>query len=324
MRPQYRILVDDRDVTARVADRLLELRVTLTSDSDSDSLALTLDNRGFDLPVLPHETPLRVWLGYDSAEYYLGQYLRAETAYNLVPATLTVRATAADFRGNSGLKAPRTRSWDDVRLGGVVIKIAGDYGFIGVCAPELADVFLGHIDQTEESDLNLLRRLVRDHDATFKAAAGRLVFARRGSGRSAGTSSPLPVVTLAPADITAGRVTHHDRPAYGSVIAKYQDLFFGQTGHVQAGGAGEVFELRRTYGSQAIARRAAEAKLARLNRGTAALALSLPGRGDLLAEQPITTAGWGAGIDRDWTLTRVQHQLSKSGGYVTDLAAEPR
>ena len=171
MRPRYRILAADQDVTARIADRLISLRVTLTSDSDSDSLSLTLDNRDHALPVLSHRTPLRIWLGYEAADHYLGQYLRAEAVYDLVPARLTVRATAADFTGSSGLKAPRTRSWDDPALGALVRQIAAEYDYTGVCSPELADIQLEHVDQTEESDLHLLRRLARDHDATFKAAA---------------------------------------------------------------------------------------------------------------------------------------------------------
>lgn len=324
MRPLYRILAADQDITARIADRLIVLRVTLTSDSASDSLALTLDNRDLALPVLPHQTPLRIWLGYEAADHYLGEYLRTETAYDLVPARMTVRATAADFRGSSGLKAPRTRSWDNVTLGALVGQIAGEYGYAGVCSPDLAGIKLEHVDQTEESDLHLLRRLARDHDATFKAAAGRLVFTRRGSGRSAGTGSALPSVTLGPGDITSGRVTHHDRPSYGAVIAKYQDVFFGQTGQVKVGEGGEVFEMRRTYGSQALARSAAAAKLGRLNRETASLALALPGRPDLLAEQPLNTAGWGPGMDGDWTITRAVHALTKSGAYTTELAAETR
>ena len=324
MRPRYRILAADQDITARIADRLIELRITLTSDSDSDSLFLTLDNRDHALSVLPHRTPLRIWLGYGAADQYLGQYLRAEAAYDLVPARLTVRATAADFRGSSGLKAPRTRSWDDPTLGALVIQIAAEYDYTGVCSPELAGIQLEHVDQTEESDLHLLRRLARDHDATFKAAAGRLLLIPRGSGRSAGTGSPLPSVILRPGDITSGRVTYHDRPIYGAVIAKYQDLFFGLTGRVQVGEGGEVFELRRTYGSQALARSAAAAKLGRLNRGTASLTLVLPGRPGLVTEQPLTTAGWQDGGDGEWAITRAVHTLTKSGGLVTELAAEIR
>ena len=129
-------------------------------------------------------------------------------------------------------------------LGELVRQIAAEHGYEGVCSPDLAGLQLVHVDQTEESDLNLLYRLAREHDATFKAAGGRLIFTRRGSGRSAGTATTLPAVVLRPGDVTSGRVTHPDRPQYDAVRVRYHDAEAGGEGHAQVGGGESVYEMR--------------------------------------------------------------------------------
>ena len=85
VRPVFRIEAAGRDVTRRIADRLIALQVTLTSDNQGDALSLTLDNRDAALPTLPARTPLRVWLGYETPDFYMGEYLRTEATHDLVP-----------------------------------------------------------------------------------------------------------------------------------------------------------------------------------------------------------------------------------------------
>ena len=306
MTPRFRLLADAADITRRIENRLLELHITVTADPTSDTLTLTLDDRDHALPVLSHRTALQVWLGYDDDPPYMGRYLRTESTHELAPRRLGVRATAADFTQDRALKAPRTRSFDAITLGALLTRIAAEHGYTAACAPALAGIALAHIDQTEESDLHLLRRIAREHDATIKAAAGRLVLIARGAGRSARTGAPLPVLTLRPGDITRGRITHHDRPRYGAVIAKYYDVQSARYVHVPAGAGTPVLELRAPRPSPAHAQAAAAAKLARLARGTATAHLALPGSPGLVAEQPLALTGFRDGVDGAWTVTRAR------------------
>ena len=322
MQPVFRISAEGRDITARIADRLLSLQVILTADQSSDSLQLVLDNRDLRLPPLALRTPLKAWLGYGTPDYYMGEYLRSELSYDLVPLRLTVRATAADFSGAAGLKTSRTRSWEDATIGEVVAAIAAEYEYEAVVAPELSDIDIEHEDQTDESDLHFLRRLARRHDAVFKVAAKQLLFSVRGAGRSAGSGRELPLVTIRPGDISSGNVSHPDRTQYGVVVASYQDVESGQLRHVEAGSmAGSVHRLRYPSATAAEAGQSAQSKLRRLNQAEATLRLGMQGRPDLYAEQPIETAGWGDGIDGLWTANRVGHNYRPGAGYSTSVDA---
>lgn len=186
------------DVTGLIARHLAELRVTLTSDRASDTLEIDLSDDAHALAIPTSERELRVWLGYGGDGLTpMGVYYHDESEVQLAPRRLTVRATAADLRRRSTLKAPRRRAWDGVTIGELVGTIAALHGYAPAVASELAAIAIPHVDQTSESDLHMLRRLARQYDATVKAAGGRLVFMPRGRGRSAATMQSLPVHGLA-------------------------------------------------------------------------------------------------------------------------------
>ena len=61
-----------------------------------------------------------------------------------------MRATAADLRSRSSLKAPRSRAWDEVTLGSLVTDVAAAHGYEVRVDPSLADWPIAHIDQVAE------------------------------------------------------------------------------------------------------------------------------------------------------------------------------
>lgn len=324
MTPAFRLDVEGEDVTDRVRRHLVELRVTLTADSASDSLQLTLSDAPGVLASPAAERAIRISLGYrETGLQALGVYYHSETDIDLIPRRMVLRATAADFRRRSTLKAPRSRAWQAVTLGQVVAEIASEHGYEPRVAPALAGVALGHIDQTAESDLHLLRRLARYYDADVKAAGGYMVMMPRGSAHSAGRGTALPTYTASPesATVLTGRVSWRGRPKYNSVVASYHDLAAGALTHVTAGSGDPAFVIREPRPDRAQAMADAAARLARLRRQTATLDLSVVGDPSLAAEGRIVTSGWGEGASGTWSITRAVHRLT-SGGFQSQVSAE--
>ena len=309
MRPAWRLDVEGEDVTARVREHLVELRLTLTSDPASDTLQITLSDALGVLVRPAAERAIRVSLGYrDTGLTALGTYYHSETDVDLVPRRMVLRATAADLRANRAFKAPRSRAWPATTLGQVVATIAAEHGYTPRVAPALAAQAIGHIDQTSESDMSLLRRLARGYDATVKAAGGALVVVPRGSGRSVGGAA-LPTYTASPGDgmVLSGRIGYRGRPRYESVQASYYDVATAGMVHVTAGTGEPRYVIREPRPDRA------QARLARLRRQTATLDLSVVGDPTLAAEGRIRTAGWGGGTDSVWSIARVVHTLSDRG-----------
>jgi len=329
--PAFEVKAAGVDVTRTIEQNLLELRVTLTSDRQSDSLELVLGDVKDALALPTAERELEVSLGYrDTGLTPMGVYYHDESELELAPRRLTLRATAEDLRKRSTLKAPKSRSWDDVSLGNLVGTIAAEHGYQAAVAPSLAGVVIAHIDQTSESDMHLLRRLSRQYDAVTKAVGGRLIFAPRGRGRSAGTEQALPSIEYAPAERNAGersvlsaRLRIRGRPRYGTVTARYRDVARAEDVHVQTGSGGPVYTIREPYPDRPQAEAAAAARLSRFARQTRELTMSMPGNPALVSEGVLLLRGWPDDDDSRWSIQRAEHTLSKQRGYVTSVTAEP-
>ena len=329
--PAFQISAGGVDVTRIVEEHLVQLRLSSTSERTSDTLELEISHTANRLSAPTAERELEVSLGYKGTPLVpMGLYFHSESETQLAPSRLTVRATAADFRRRSSLKAPKRRAWDNVSLGDLVRTIAAEHGYTGVVHPSLAGTVIAHIDQTAESDLHLLRRLARQYDATTKAADGRLVFEPRGIGRSAGADRALPVVEYAPGQRAGGersvlsaRYTVKGRPRYGSVVASYQDVAAGRLMHIREGAGEPTYQIREPLPDRPQAEAAAKARLTRLSRQTEELEMQVPGNPMLVSEVVVAIDRWPTAEGSRWTVLRAEHTLTKARGYVTSVTAEP-
>ena len=85
------------------------------------------------------------------------QYMQALVAHD--PSRLK---WADPAKGKRDFQTQKTRSWPvNTTIGAMVSKMAGEHGMTPATSPELANVQLPHIDQSAESDINLLVRLAK-------------------------------------------------------------------------------------------------------------------------------------------------------------------
>lgn len=320
MRPDFRILADSADVTAAIRDRLLELSVTDEAGTTSDTVKIDLDDRDGAVAIPRKGAELEISLGYvESGLAWFGRYVVDEVALESPPARLSVSGKAADMQ--KSLKAPKTRAWHNVTIGSLVGAIAAEHGYRPAVAGEFSGVLLPHLDQTEESDLNLLTRLATERGALTKPAGGFLLFAVPGAGKSL-TGKDLPVVDVAGSALSQVRVVLADRGKYPTVVANWYDTAAAAVVPVQAGGgSGPVYTIRNQYPDAVAARAAAESRLAAFERGKATISATLSGDSRLAAEGRLVIAGVRDGIDGEWLVTRVRHVLSRSG-YTTEVEGE--
>ena len=72
---------------------------------------------------------------------------------------------------------------------------------------------------------------------------------------------------------------------------------------------------------EAEAKKAAEAKLSDLARGTASASFTIEGEPSAAAEEPVIVQGVRDKVDGQWNPTKVEHKWS-DGGYETTLDCE--
>ena len=333
-RPAYRIEVAGRDITPLVDARLVDLVLTDNRGFDADQLDITLDDSDGALELPPRGARVRVALGWaGQALEDKGEYVVDEVEHSGAPDKLTLRARSADLRGSFTTR--REQSWHATTLGDILRTLAGRNQVQAVIADTLAAQAIAHLDQTDESDANLLTRLARDFDAIATIKDGRLLFMPAGQAATA-SRQPLPPVTLTRSSGDSHRFAVADRGAYTGVKAYWHNIRTGKKEDVQVGNdeapadpeatepsAGTVKALRHTYASKQSAERAARAEWQRLQRGVAEFSLTLAhGRPELMPELPVKVQGFKPQIDdAAWIIARITHRLG-DGGLTTVMELE--
>lgn len=325
--PVARILADGQDVTARMKDRLISLTVTDEAGSTSDTARIVLDDRDAVFEVPPTGAQLTIGIGWleTGGPVDMGVYVVDELSFEGPERRFSISAKAADSLDRNApgrIKAPKSRSWHDTTLGVVVRQIAKEHGFEAVVGSKFDKIEIPHLDQTEESDINLLRRLAKENGAVVKPASGKLLFVGEGKGKTASGKS-MPAVALAAKDCARWSMKIAKRAAYKQVIAQWHDGEGGDLQQVKAGSGEPSQTLKHTYASADEAQRAAAAGLKRAQRGERTAEIEATGNPALVAEAPLTLSGFRTGVDGgDWVITRATHTLTNSG-YVTSITAEP-
>lgn len=319
--PLWQVTLGGRNITGRIAPRLMNLSIASQRDQTADQLDMALTDHDGLLELPRTGVTVAVALGWkDGGLVDMGTFVVDEIEHAGAPDHITVRARSAAV--SSQWRQKRQQSWDRIALGDLVDILAGRNHLTPRCADALAGIILPHIDQTNESDLNLLTRIGKQHDAVATVKAGCLLMAPIGSGTTA-TGLRIPGITLARHDGDQHRYHVADREAYTGVRAYWQDAKGAKQQQVTVGDATTLKTLRGAHANAQEATAAAKAEWQRIQRGKATFSLTLAkGRADIYPDMPVTLTGFKPGIDGGgWLVKRVQHRLNDSG-FTTQVECE--
>lgn len=273
--PAYSILIDGTDITPRIRPRLESLSLTDNRGLEADTLDITLDDTGGALALPPRGARVRLALGWEGEPLEdKGEYIVDELEHSGAPDRLLIRARSADLR--SGISTKKERSWHQLRLGDIVRSIATQNGLVPVVGKQFEGIVVTHVDQTSETDGNLLQRLAQEHDAISTIKAGRLLFIAQGQGTTA-SGRPLPEVAITRSAGDSHRFAVADRAGYTGVRAWYNDINRAERASVLVNeentaedgtplAVGGVRELSHVYARKATAERAVREQWRRINQ----------------------------------------------------------
>lgn len=326
--PTWIVTANKQDVTATIAERFLDLTITDAVGMESDTLEIRLsdNDRLNPIEIPPTGAELEPALGYDGITMPMGMFVCDEVEVAGWPGEMVIRARAAVYDkskgGKTDLQTQKTRSWPaGTKLGDLVSKIASEHSLTPAVADSLKSIALPHIDQADESDINLLVRLAKRYDAVVKPANGKLVVAKLGESKSV-SGEQLATITLTPADCGPWRMVLAKRETAGMVVAYWHAVKQAKRNEVKVGTGEPVRRLKQYYPTEEMALAAARAELSRRERGQQTFAVTCQGHPSIAAECPLQLQGFRPGVDGEWLITRVTHRLDKNGGYVCDIEAE--
>ncbi|WP_287880717.1 phage late control D family protein [Aquitalea sp.] len=352
--PAFTITLDGKNISSKLADRLISLTLTDNRGFEADQLDIVLDDADGMLDIPPRGVTIKLALGWAGQPLVdKGSYIVDEVEHTGSPDTLTLRARATDLR--AGLAAKREKSWHATTLGVIVRAIAKANNLTAAIPDWIARQKVEHIDQTNESDANLLNRLARRFDLVATVKHGKLIVCKAGDAESV-SGKPFPTCLITRASGDQHRFNVADRNAYTAVKAQWQDIQRAKRGEVivdantrferratvtklgkkskrtklaaiQAKGiepsASNVKVLRHVYASEATALQGAKAAWQKLQRGAAEFSIKLAeGRPELFTELPAKVQGFKPVIDSQaWVINKLTHTLG-DGGLVTDIELE--
>lgn len=309
-RPSYRITMQGQTISPQLRARLSRLRLTDKRGMEADQLDLTLTDHDGRLVLPPRGAELTLAIGWHGEGLIeKGTFIVDEVEHSGSPDQVSIRARSADMRGE--LPGKRTQSWDALTIAEIIETIAGRHGLEPVVGESLGGIRIGHIDQTDESDLNFLTRLGERFDAIAAVKAGRMLFTAAGKATTA-SGLEIPTRTLTRRDGDQHRYITTDRDSYTGVKAYWNDIRGARREIVLAGEGENAKQLRPTYASEEDALAAALAEWQRIQRGHAEFSLDLA-EGDplLMPETPVRLRGWKEAIDATrWIVTEVTHDLT--------------
>lgn len=224
----------DKEYAQDLAPILLDLTVIDQSNEEADAFSLTVSDVGNKIALPEEGAIVEIAVGFDGRLQTLGSFAIDELVLAGPPDTITISGKSAAFTDAekwTAMKTRKSRSWDDIGIGDLVRGIAGEHGVEAVVAPDLAAITLPHLDQTDESDLNLLTRLARRHAAIFKPTHGKLVFVRGNGVTASGAEMGGVTITRGPGMRYTARLL--SRTTFKQAKAKYHDNKTGKTEEVE-------------------------------------------------------------------------------------------
>ncbi|EWH02049.1 phage late control D family protein [Halomonas sp. BC04] len=312
-RPDYRIHLQGQTLSPELRARLISLRLTDRRGMEADQLDIVLSDHDGRLALPSRGAELQLAIGWHGEGLVeRGTYIVDEVEHSGSPDQLSIRSRSADMRGQ--LPGKHTQSWDNLTVAEIIATIARRHDLEPVIGATLGGIRVGHIDQTEESDLHFLTRLGERYDAIAAVKAGRMLFTAAGRATTA-SGLEIPIRTLTRRDGDRHRYITSDRDSYTGVKAYWNDTSGARRESVLAGDGDNVKQLRPTYASEEDALAAAQAEWQRIQRGLAEFSLELA-EGDplLMPETPVRLRGWKKEVDATpWIITEVTHEMSGSG-----------
>jgi len=319
--PRWRVMLDGKDITNAIAPRLMSLTITSERGQAADQLDLTVSDHDGKLQLPRHGVTIDVSLGWDTTGLVdMGTFTVDEVEHSGAPDKVVVRARSAHMA--STLRQKKTQSWQDVTLGDVVNELAGRNGIAPHVDAATAAKPVKHLDQTNESDFNLLTRLGKLYDTVATIKVGKMLVAPVGQGKTAGGKA-IPSLTIVRRDGDQHRYHKADRDAYTGVKAHWHDVGAADKKAVMAGSKDNAKTLRTTYATEDDAAEAVTSEYKRIQRGIATFEIQLArGRADVYPEMKARVSGFKPEIDAtDWLVKRVEHALGDNA-FTTRVECE--
>ncbi|WP_336943340.1 contractile injection system protein, VgrG/Pvc8 family [Acinetobacter modestus] len=316
------LTADNKPLDALITSRIMNISLTDNRADEADQLNITLDDHDGALELPKRGVKINCKLGWRGQNLIdKGDFTVDGIEWGGPADTLTIRASSANFR--SDIKTAKSKSFHGKSLGEIAKSIANAHKLKLNINKDLAKIQIQHVDQTNESDLNFIRRLAKQNGAEMTVKKDQLIIFKAGSGLT-GSGRNLQTIYITKSMGDQYRYAEEDRDSdHTGVAAKYQDKGKGKGEKVTAGKDGKVKTLKGTFANKDEAQRAAEAEKQKIEREKATFSFNTAyGIPEVSTETPVVMKGFKKQIETlKWIVAKATHNYSPSG-LTTQLELE--
>lgn len=326
------LTADSKPLNEQITMRILSVQVTDNRANEADQLDIVIDDSDGELELPRRGVKINCQLGFHNEVLHdKGDFIVDETEWSGTPDIITIKASSANFK--SKIKEAKSKSYHRKKFGEIAAEIASNHSLTLVMTDDLKNIDLRHVDQTNESDLNLLNRISKQNGAEMAVKKDRLLIFKAGTAQTA-SGQKLPTIKMTRTEGDQFKYSEQDRDSdYTGVSAGYHDQGKATRKRVTSGnpesrGAGndpntKTKVLKGTFASKEEAQRAADAKMSEIKRQKATFsittALGIPA---VSTETPMELEGFKPQVDKlKWIVEKAVHTYS-TVGLVTQLDLE--
>lgn len=329
------ILYNGKNISSSLVPYLKSLTVTDNIGGMADDLQITLEDRkalwqGSWLPEMGATLDVSIicenWPELPGTIYRLGLFEIDEITSSGPPSEVQIKAVSVpDDNKLRGVE--RTRSWEKAELKRIANDIAAGAALTLAYEPDYNPI-IDRAEQSEESDLNFLYKILQDHGLALKIFDKQLVIFDEADYEAAEPTSIIYKPRQAGDTGTAFEIKAVKsyslksklRDIYKACHVKYQDGKSKQkieaTFTDPQKASGKTLEVNEQAKTQGEAERLAKKRLRAKNCQEVTGSFSLLGNPLLLAANTIALNGFGA-YDATYIITRATHSIGS--GFTTDI-----
>ena len=321
---QVQIVYEGKDISKDLEPYLLSFTFTDNAKDKADDIALQLqDAKGEwlrDWLPAKSDTITASIIKYDgdsAVSLPCGSFSVDQIDYAFPPRVLSIKAVSSDIK-KKAVTQKKTKAWEKMQVKEICASIASSNG-LALMLDASGSYKVEREDQTQESDLEFLKRLCGNYGWSVKVQKDRLIIYDTEQYESA---SPALEISIDDARLLSVRFTSKSAKVYKKAKVKYHDSvkdedYEGEYEDDSEEGSERELEIHERVESSGDAQRLAKQRLIESNRKEITGSISLMGDVNLAAGQTVTLSGFGMFSGKHF-VNKATHRVDTSG-YVTSL-----
>lgn len=296
----YQIFSGGKDITDQLQSSIVSIEITDEAGSENDRARIVFT--GEDVSIPERGNNMRITI----AGVAMGDYVVRRIELSGPPDSIIVIAHAVDHSGS--MKAVRNQCFAGGLLGDFLASMAVSNGYVAAIDSGLAKIQVTSIQQTNESDLQCLKRLGKEHDAFAAVKQGHLIFKPLGTVHSV-TGQPLSTHSIAKTAVSRYSASEDNKAKYKSTTVRYRNIEAAITESVTLGEGQPVYVHSEIMPDKTTAEQRVKALHAQQSRAQMKLEIDVPAMPHIQTEHQLTLQGFHQRIPADWVVSKVVHNL---------------